>query len=185
MNKIISISILSVAILGAAMIGKTSFADSLLAPSISSTEFQKPETQIILPETYYWKYESSKMVGYVNGDWRNGPSGKGACSLSLSQTSSKEKNVTASISGNYPVGKGNIGAAIGVTIGESKTFGTSYSISVPKGKTQQIVFRAIYKKTEIVQRQWFKTGALSGKTSKTAIAYVTSFDHWEYSYKNV
>lgn len=136
-------------------------------------------TRVVL--TRWWKIESKTSGGLSYGGWRNGPSGKGAARLSVSNSNTTNRSVTSSISGDMPVGKKKIGASLGITIGESKTFGVSYSIDIPKNKRQQIIFRPVYKVTKVKQR-YYVSGS---KTNTVKTATVKSFSHWDYSKKTL
>lgn len=129
----------------------------------------------------WWQIESKTSDGITYGGWRNGPSGKGAARLSATNSNTTNRSVTSSISGDAPIGKGKIGTSLGITIGESKSFGVSYSIDIPKNKRQQIIFRPVYKVTKVKQR-YYVAGT---KTSTVKTATVKSFSHWDYSKKTL
>lgn len=128
-----------------------------------------------------WRIESKTAAGTSYGAWRNGPSGKGKAKLSATNSNTTNRSFSSSISGDYPIGTKKIGASLGITIGESKTYGVSYSIDIPAGKRQQIIFRPAYKSTKVVQREYI--AGVKTKTTKTAI--VKTFSHWDYSFKNL
>ena len=128
-----------------------------------------------------WRIETKQSAGTEKGAWRNGPSGKGKATLNATNSNTSNRSVTSTISGNFPKKKKAIGASLGITIGESKTYSVGYSIEIPQGKRRQIIFRPIYKKTKVVQREYI--GGVKTKNTKTAV--VKSFSHWDYSYKNL
>lgn len=99
------------------------------------------------------RIESKTSAGTSYGAWRKGPSGKGKATLSATNSNTSSRSVSSSISGNYPIGADKIGASLRITIEQSKTYGVSYSISIPAGKRQQIIFRPVYKSTQVVQRE--------------------------------
>ena len=128
-----------------------------------------------------WEIYSKKAISTHYGAWRDGPSGRGPSRLSINSSTTFNRAFTNSISGSYPIGEGQVGASLGVTIGKAKTYGTSYSIKIPKGKRQQIIFRSVYKRYEVKQRYYAK-GTLTGKK---ATCYVDVFSHWDYDFKNI
>lgn len=129
----------------------------------------------------WWKIESKTSGGLSNGGWRKGPSGKGKATLTATNSNTTSRSVTSTISGDYPIGKGKIGASLGVTIGESKTYGVSYSRVIPQGKREQIIYRPVYKVTKVKQRLY----VAGTKSSTTKTATVKTFSHWDYSYKTI
>ncbi|MBC1435722.1 hypothetical protein HB848_10255 [Listeria rocourtiae] len=133
------------------------------------------------PTNITYKITSKTVHHYGYGAWRNGPSGKGPATLSLTNSKSVNSSFTASISGDYPIGAATIGSSLGVTIGKSKSYGTSYSITIPKGKKRQIIFRSRYKVTYVKQRLY--ANGIASNTYKTA--KVTSFVNWDYSWKDI
>ncbi|MBO0422642.1 hypothetical protein JZO84_07085 [Enterococcus plantarum] len=149
-------------------------------------DFKEYETDVSSPQAraaflITWKIESKKSSGTSYGPWRKGPSGKGKATLSANNSNTSSRSVSSSISGDYPIGKGKIGASLGITIGQSKTYGVSYSRLIPAGKREQIIFRPVYKLTKIKQRKY-----LAGtKTNTTQTAMVKSFSHWDYSFKSI
>lgn len=128
-----------------------------------------------------WRIESKTSGGTSYGAWRNGPSGRGKATMNASNSNTSNRSVSSSISGDYPIGKGNIGASLGITIGKSQDYTVGYSINIPAGKRQQIIFRPVYKNTKVKQRQY--VGGVKTNTTKTAT--VKTFSHWDYSYKNL
>lgn len=128
-----------------------------------------------------WKVQSKTYVSTHYGSFRDGPSGRGPGTITLTSSSTVNRSFTNGITGSFPMGKANIGASIGVTIGEAKTYGTSYSITVPSGYRRQIIFRPKYKKYKVVQAYYAK----GSPTGKTATAYVTIFSNWDYSWRNI
>lgn len=128
-----------------------------------------------------WKIHSKKLVSTNYGGWRNGPSGTGPATLGINKGSIANLSYTNTISGTYPIGVASIGSSLGVTIGKSKTYSSSYSISIAKGQRKMIIFRPRYKTYQVVQRYYAK-GSFTGKT---ATATVKVFDNWDFSTKNL
>ena len=161
-------------------------AEYLNIPEINldnDTNLYSEGTQVNTRVAQYrmWRIESKTSAGTSYGAWRNGPSGKGKPTLSATNSNTSSRSVSSSISGSYPIGADKIGASLGITIGQSKTYGVSYSINIPAGKRQQIIFRPVYKSTKVVQREY-----ISGvKTKTTKTATVKTFSHWDYSFKNL
>ncbi|MCA5013633.1 MULTISPECIES: hypothetical protein [unclassified Enterococcus] len=158
-------------------------ASYLDIPEINLDEslVEQPTTNTRLIVAKWWSIESKTSAGNTYGPWRNGPSGKGKATLSATNSNTSNRSVSASISGDYPIGKGKIGSSVGVTIGESKTYGVSYSRVIPAGKKEQIIFRPVYKMTKVKQRQY----VAGAKTNTVKTATVKSFSHWEYSFKSI
>lgn len=128
-----------------------------------------------------WKIDSKKSAGTTTGGWRAGPSGRGKATLSATNSNTNNRSVTATISGDAPIGASKIGASLGINIGTSKSYGVSYSISIPKGKRQQIIFRPVYKLTSVKQRLYIN----GAKTNTIKTATVKSFSNWDYSFKTI
>lgn len=128
-----------------------------------------------------WKIDSKKSAGTTTGGWRSGPSGRGKATLSATNSNTNNRSVTATISGDAPIGASKIGASLGINIGTSKSYGVSYSISIPKGKRQQIIFRPVYKLTTVKQRLYIN----GAKTNTIKTATVKSFSNWDYSFKTI
>ncbi|MFD2306461.1 hypothetical protein [Enterococcus termitis] len=152
-----------------------------LDEDIKEYEVEVPSPKARAAFVIIWKIESKTASGTSYGPWRNGPSGKGKATLSANNSNTSSRSVSSSISGDYPIGKGKIGASLGITIGQSKTYGVSYSRAIPAGKREQIIFRPVYKLTKVKQRKY-----LAGtKTNTTQTATVKSFSHWDYSFKSI
>ncbi|WKB36559.1 hypothetical protein QS257_05815 [Terrilactibacillus sp. S3-3] len=134
---------------------------------------------------YKWKIISKKRTGTGNGGWRNGPSGRGPAKLTLSNSNSANRTFTNTISGKYPVGKGEISSSLGVSIGKTVTHGTSYSINIPKKTKRQIIFRSVYRIYTIKQEKYEVIGGYSEPTHVYETAKVHVFDHWYYSWKTI
>ena len=133
---------------------------------------------------YVWKVTSKTIVSRPYGSFRNGPSGKGPGTVSLTNSNTTNRSVTNTISGSY-TSVGTIASSLGVTIGKSKTYSASYSISVPSGKRYQIIFRPQYKRIKVVQTQFYKIDGYETKTSQTKTSYVNVFQNWDYSWKKL
>lgn len=132
---------------------------------------------------YYWRVTSKSVVGYPYGSWRNGPSGRGPATVSLTNSSTYSRSVTNTISGSY-TNKAAIAASLGVTIDKSNTYSVSYSLNVPRGKKYQIRYRPQFKKYKVVQTQYYKIDGKAHKTG-TKISYVKVFSNWDYSWRAV
>ncbi|MBC1210599.1 hypothetical protein [Listeria booriae] len=159
-------------------------ATTLVFGVIISPSFTNAKAIIYTTETY-WKITSKKKTGTSTGAWRNGPSGKGPSALNINQSTTKDISVTNSISGSYPVGKGTIGSSLGITIGTSKTYGTSYTVTVPKGKKYLIIYRPVYNVYTVKQQKYYRTGSITQASGTYSTATVKSFNHWDYSWKSI
>ncbi|MDD4371966.1 MAG: hypothetical protein PHD56_12965 [Anaerostipes sp.] len=133
---------------------------------------------------YYWKVTSKSVVSHPYGSYRNGPSGKGKATLTLSNSSTFSRTVTNTISGSY-TSTGTIASSLGVSIGIAKTHSTSYSVSVPARKKYQIIYRPRYKKYKVVQTQYHRMDGYSSKTGSTKTCYVKVFENWDYTWKRI
>lgn len=71
-----------------------------------------------------------------------------------------------------------------VTIGVSKTYSASYSVTVPSGKKYQITYRPQFRKVKVVQTKYYRMDGYDTKTTDTKISYVKIFENWDYDWKN-
>lgn len=165
------LALLAVAIIATFVIGSGQRVNAVLVHTVYTT----------------WVVKSKSVDRYEHGGWRNGPSGKGPSTLSINSGYSINRSFTNTVTGSTPAGVSTIGSSVGVTIGSAKTYGTSYSISIPKGAHRQIIFRSVYKVYKVVQRKHERiTGMSYDKAlNQYKTAYVTKFDHWDYSWKNI
>lgn len=136
---------------------------------------------VLAPTRRTYKITSKKVLGYGYGAYRSGPSGKGPGTLSINSSTTISRSYTNTISGDYPIGKKAISHSLGVTIGKSKTYGTSYSISIEKGKRKQIIYRPRYKNIQVKQRLYANGVA----TNIYKYATVKVFNNWDYSWKYI
>lgn len=156
----------------------------ILAMCVSSTVFSFASSNV---DGYYsWKVTSKQLVSSPYGDWRNGPSGTGPSTLSFtnSDSTSYSIKVTNTITGSY----GDLSAiekSVGVEIGKSISHSVTYTITIPSGKRQQIIYRPHYKRYKIVQTKYFVDHGVSSSTGETKTSYVNVFDSWDYSVKNL
>ncbi|TZE80780.1 hypothetical protein [Calorimonas adulescens] len=137
----------------------------------------------IEPQTdgyYYWDVESTTNQGTTYGSWRLGPQGDGPGTIGVNKTDT----VSNTISGSY-TSVGDISAALGVSIGVSKSYSVKYSLEVPLGKTYQIIYRPLFTKYKVVQRQYYRIDGYSTPTSNTKTCYVEVFYDWGFSYIEV
>lgn len=134
-----------------------------------------------LSPIYSYKITSKTVSGYAYGGWRQGPSGWGISHLTLNNSTATSISFQTSISGSYPIGKGQIGSSLGVTIGKTSQYGTSYSYDIPKGEHAQIIYRSHYKIIKVVQREYIN--GFASQTYKTA--YVHVFVNWDYNHKKL
>lgn len=125
-----------------------------------------------------YKITKTELYGRGWGSFRQGPTGKGPATLGINQSTTLNRQFTNTISGDYPIGKGKIGASLGVTIGEAKTYGTSYTITIEDGKKKTIQFRPEYEVYRVTQRL-YKNGIA---TDIYKHALVTVFVDWDYDW---
>lgn len=128
-----------------------------------------------------WEIYSKKKISTNYGSWRDGPSGKGPATLSINSATTLNKSFTNTISGSYPIGEAQVASNLGVSIGKSKTYGTSYLIKIPSGVRQMIIFRPRYDTYEVKQRYYAK-GTLTGKTSTCKVKIFSDSD---YDFKSI
>lgn len=133
---------------------------------------------------YIWKVTSKTTVGHPYGSWRNGPSGKGPSTLSLTNSSGCNLSVSNTISGSY-TSVADISNALNVSIGVSIEHSASYSVKPPKGKRYQIIYRPQYKKVKVIQTKYYRIDGYDTKTSDTKVSYVKIFENWDYSWKEI
>lgn len=137
-----------------------------------------------------WGVEKS-IESYEYGDWRDGPSGHGPGTLALNKTNQESYSIsfTNTISGDFH-SKSRIEASLGITIGKSKSHGTSWTIDVGEGEWKRIIFRPYCAKYKVVETQYWKqyfpgSGWISWPTGTTKTSYVISFVDWDYSSEDV
>ncbi|MCK1993966.1 hypothetical protein GW626_02950 [Peribacillus muralis] len=131
------------------------------------------------PTNITYKIVSKTHYGSGYKDYRTGPSGRGPATLSINSSKTINRSFTNTISGDYPIGKGKIAQSLSTTIGDAKTYGTSYSIPVEKGKTKLIIYRPFYYQYKVKQRQYVNGMA----TNTYKYAYVIVFQDWDYDWK--
>lgn len=165
------------------LIGSLGLGSSIKASGTYNDRKTKPEG--VVPVTYFWKIASKKKTGTSNGSWRDGPSGKGPSSLSITESTKLNTLVKGSISGSYPISVAVIGAALEFDINKSINYKVNYKVDIPKDKTYQIIFRPVYNVYTVVQHKYSKTGNISSKTKTKATAQVKKFAHWAYSWKQI
>lgn len=133
---------------------------------------------------YYWRI--AKVSKYSSGfdDWRFGPSAQGSGRLSINEGSSISRAYTTTVSGGYTIGKTAIGAELGVTIDERKTYETSYQIDIAEGEEKTIIFRPKYLKWK-VDSEYVRVNNATGKVEvlDKETAYVKTFVDWDYDWK--
>lgn len=135
---------------------------------------------------YTWKVTDKQVISYPYGSWRNGPSGTGPSTLSFTSSDSTKFSikVTNTITGSYNDLAG-IEKSFGVEIGTAISHSVTYTITIPSGKRQQIIYRPRYKKYKVTQTQFFVDHGISSSTGKMQTSYVNVFDSWDYSVKNL
>lgn len=131
-----------------------------------------------------WEIADKSKYRTKYGEWRDGPTGRGPGTLSINDSHSINRSYTASISGDYPVGEGTIGASLGVQIGESETYGTSYSVKLDDDERKTIEFRPkvqVYKVTQ----NFVQIDTYTGEKTvlSTDYAYVDVFHSWDYDWR--
>ena len=143
---------------------------------------------IVEPDQLYeygWEVASKTVYDDSFGSWRTGPSGKGPATVSINQSSSLNRSFTNTISGNYTIGKLAIGNSLGVTIGESETYGTSYAINIPDNSIRTIIYRPKIRTYKVISKYYrYPSGTYGTKTAiKSETSYVDAFVNWDYSYR--
>lgn len=134
---------------------------------------------------YYWSITSKTLYRTKFGEWRVGPTGFGPGSLSINDSQTINRNFTASISGQYPMGIGTIGSSLGVIIGRSSSYGTSYTITLASGERKTIIFRPKVNVYRVVQTRYrLNTVTNERVVMETQTAYVDVFNNWDYSWRH-
>ncbi|MDU7578638.1 MAG: hypothetical protein E7K43_20820 [Bacillus subtilis] len=111
------------------------------------------------------------------GKWKNGVTGAGKATLTLSKT----VTVSNSYTGTLTASKGAVSSAVGFNITSSRSTTASYSVSVPKGKKYTIQYRPVYKKYKAVQKKYESAGGVMVLLESKNI-YPLKYDHLEYRY---
>jgi len=136
--------------------------------------------------TYAWRVKSTSVHSSNNvGSWRTGPTGLGPGTLNINNSTSLNKSFTTSISGSYDIGTAKIGAALGVSIGKTNTYGTSYSLTLPNNQRRTIIYRPKYTRYKVVSEyvRMSNVAGVSSSVLKTQTAYVDAFVNWDYSWR--
>ncbi|MFD1465738.1 hypothetical protein ACFQ4L_06655 [Lapidilactobacillus mulanensis] len=169
--------------------GRTLFAIVLIAFvglfSLSSIKDRGVVKAAHIPSTTVWAVKSKEYTGRSYGSWRNGPSARGAGTLSFTRQTGYSRSFSGSISGDIPVGKAKLNAAFGVNITSSHTFGTSFSIKIPKNQRKIIIYRPKYKVYRVKQIGTLYIRSRKTSTVSTKYATVRIADGWDYSSKNI
>lgn len=134
----------------------------------------------------YWKITSSSYSHSYFGEWRTGPTGRGPGTLNINESTNLNRNFTANISsGKVQVGNSTIGAQLGVSIGKSISYGTSYSITLGNNERKTIIYRPKVAVHKVTQTK-YRTNNYTGKTEKLATETVTvdTFSSWDYDWRN-
>jgi len=168
------------------LIGCVFFASNAFAVSAGDTE-SEAVAQASPPAGWraFWVREYDKG-SLQSGDWRNGPTGAGACTISMSQSNSSSYNLsfTAKLSGTIG-DKSKVGADLGVTVGASKTYGitSTYSCTVKAGETRTIQYRPLYYHVKVTEIEYWERLPSPGfpyekyEASRTT-GYVDVFSNW-------
>lgn len=170
------------------------FASILLGSSIIftglnfSSVVNAETSEVVEPDQLYeygWEVTSKTAVEDSFGSWRTGPSGRGPATLGINQSDSLNRSFTNTISGSYTIGKTTIGDSLGITIGTSKTYGTSYAINIPDNSIRTIIYRPKVRTYKVISKYYrYPSGVYGTKTAiKSETAYVDSFLSWDYTYK--
>ena len=130
---------------------------------------------------YTWRVYSTAWYNGSYGSWRNGPSGTGPATLTLTDSNASSISVTNTITGSY-ANLNNISAALGVTINQAQSHSVSYSISIPSGARRQIIYRPYYYVYKVVERQYYVDHGTESYTGSSKTSYVYVFNNWDYSW---
>lgn len=151
--------------------------------SIVRSDLEYPAPIVMADGFTYWE-NTYDFYSYGYGSWRNGPSGRGPSSLSVSHADSTTYNFnfTNSISGKF-FNIGKIASALDIEIGVEKTYGTNYSVSVPSGKKYQLIFRPHYRVIKVTQTQFLRMDGYTTKTGAVNVSYVKIFENWDFDWK--
>lgn len=137
---------------------------------------------IITPQDSYWtgwKIYSKTQLSNSYGTWKDGPSGWGPGTLTLSNGYS----VTHSYSGTLVVSKSSVEASVGYAISGSYTYTASYSVNPPCGEKWKITFREVYKNHKVTQRKYEHIDGQDYWLNEYAYVYTKGFLTWDYDYK--
>jgi len=171
-------------VLSSVLLGSLVVFSGLNVPSVAKAE----SSGVVEPDQLYeyrWEITSKTVDSNTYGAWRTGPTGKGPATVSMSQSSSLNISFTNTISGSYTIGKTAISESLGITIGTSETYGTSYAINIPDNSTRTIIYRPKIRTYKVVSKHYrYPVGVYANRTAiKTETSYVDSFSGWDYSYR--
>lgn len=133
---------------------------------------------------YTWKVVSKQVTGSTYGGWRNGPSGYGPGSISLTNSTSSGIGVTNTISGSF-TSIAAISASLGVTINQSISHSVTYTHKLNSGEHHQIIYRPVFSVYKVVQKQYYVDHGSQAYTGASKTCYVNVWKHWDYSWRNM
>lgn len=138
-------------------------------------------------ELYSYGWEVTSTSAYANkfGAWRDGPTGTGPASLDINQSKQINRTFTNTITGDYSIGKAKISTTLGVTIGETKTYGTSYRVPIAQNETKTIIYRPKIRTYKVVSTYFrYPMGTTGNPVAlKTETSYVDTFVDWDYYWR--
>ena len=136
---------------------------------------------------YAWKVEKVEDYGPITyGSWREGPTGRGPGSLSITDSTTVSFTFTNTITGQYSIGLSSIEAAVGCEIGIELTHAADYTITLGDNVRKTIIFRPKLQVVKVTTEYWrYPTGAtyLDPELLETEICYVTKFIEWDYDWR--
>ncbi len=140
--------------------------------------------------SYKWEtYGNKTNMGSEYGSYRKGPSISGTGTLSAQGSIGRSESIQGTFSGSKKVGNSSFTAGLGYGIGKNYSKGVSYSIQGERGKTKQILYRPVYTKYKVKQRQ-YKSCSGGGSTTKQytgkyATGYALKPSHWNFTWRYV
>lgn len=133
---------------------------------------------------YEWKVAEINRLSDTYGAWRDGPSGYGAGTLTLTDDSSTGTTVTNTISGTY-TSLATISAALGVSINHIKSYPVSYSHYVPSGQHHEIIYRPRFAVYQVIEKYYYVDHGTEAPTGETKTCYVHAYLSWDYGWRTL
>lgn len=105
--------------------------------------------------------------------------------MNINQSSTLNRSFTNTITGNFTIGKQKIANSLGITIGQSKSYGTSYVATLNPGERKTIIYRPKIRTHKIVSTYYrYPVNTTGNRVAiKSETSYVDSFVDWDYDWR--
>lgn len=107
------------------------------------------------------------------GRWHDGPQGTGPATLTFAQ----EISVSKTAFGQVEVGDGVLTSSVGYDVGVSYAQQAAYTINIPSGMTEEIVWHAWYHQNAVDEQEVLPPRSI---VVGTATCYTREFSHFGY-----